>query len=73
MSSREVTIKSAIYPTCRTAVEVATVPGDGGTIILRIGTGAASLQTYATRAELRRLGEMLLRHANENEMLQVAA
>lgn len=41
------------------------------TFIVR--TGAAWLQTYATRDELRALGEMLLRRANANEVLEVAA
>ena len=71
--SNEVVIQSALYPNCSTRIHVSVVPGDGGTVILCVGTGAMSLQTYATRDELRRLGEMLLRHANENETLQVAA
>ena len=73
MSFHEVVIASAPYPNCRTAVDVSTVPGTDETVILVIRTGAASLQTYATRAELRRLGELLLRHANENETLEVTA
>ena len=71
--SNEVIIQSEPYPQCSTTVRVSEVPGIDGTIVLCIGTGAASLQTYATRDELRRLGEMLLRHANENETLQVTA
>lgn len=40
---------------------------------IAINTGAAYLQTYATHDELRTLGEMLLRRANANEVLEVAA
>ena len=68
-----VVIQSETYPRCSTSVHVSDVPGTDGTIILCIGTGGMSLQTYATRDELRALGEMLLRHANENEVLEVAA
>jgi hypothetical protein len=48
------------------------MPDDNGFITVVIETGAARLQTYATRDELRELGEMLLRHANANEVLEVA-
>ena len=68
-----VVIQSDPYPHCSTSVHVSDATGVEDTVILVISTGAASLQTYATRAELRRLGELLLRHANENETLQVTA
>ena len=68
-----VVIKSDPCPHCSTSVHVSDATGVEDTVILVISTGAASLQTYATRAELRRLGELLLRHANENETLEVAA
>jgi hypothetical protein len=68
-----VVIQSDPYPSCSTSVQVSGVTGAEDTVILVIRTGAASLQTYATRAELRLLGELLLRHANENETLQVTA
>ena len=73
MSANRVVIQSEIYPRCSATFEVSSVPGTGGTIILCAETGAMSLQTYATREELRQLGELLLRHANENETLVVAA
>lgn len=38
---------------------------DGVEFTVSARTGAVSLQTYATRDELRALGEMLLRHAND--------
>ena len=71
--SNEVVIQSALYPNCSTSIHVSQVQGIDGTIILCAETGAMSLQTYATREELRQLGELLLRHANENETLEVAA
>jgi hypothetical protein len=45
---------------------------EGCQLTLVVRTGAACLQTYATRDELRALGEMLLRHANANEVLEVS-
>ena len=68
-----VVIQSDPYPRCSTSVQVSDVTGAEDTVVLVIRTGAASLQTYATRDELRALGELLLRHANENETLQVTA
>lgn len=68
-----VTIQSDTYPNCRTDVCVYEVRCPGGTVILRVESGATALQTYATRAELRELGEMLLRCADEGEVLEVAA
>jgi hypothetical protein len=66
-------IASAMHPACRTQVCVyPDVRLDDGCVAIRIDTGAAALQTYATRDELRALGEMLLRHADENEVLEVA-
>jgi hypothetical protein len=67
-------IASAMYPACRTQVRVCPeVRLDDGCIALCVDTGASTLQTYATRDELRALGEMLLRYANENEVMEVAA
>ena len=54
------------YKWCKTNFRVsAAQPPDGADFTVCIGTGAATLQTYATRDELRALGEMLLRHAND--------
>lgn len=62
---------------CETSFDVSesgpTLRSEGVQFTFIVRTGAASLQTYATRDELRALGEMLLRHANENEVLEVAA
>ena len=69
----EVTFYSDFYPQCRTAVRIGEALAEDGRIVLCITTGAAYLQTYATPDELRTLGEMLLRRANANEVLEVAA
>ena len=66
-----VTIGAVPYSECATQFRVQLMSGGGQALV--ISTGAVTLQTYATRSELRDLGEMLLRHANENEMLEVAA
>jgi hypothetical protein len=66
------TIASETFPHCKTQVTVHSDLCDDKTLCLCIDTGAAYLQTYATRDELRELGEMLLRHANANEVLEVA-
>ena len=66
-----VTIGSAPYPECATQFRVQLMSVGGQALV--ISTGAVTLQTYPTRAELRALGEMLLRHANGNEVLEVAA
>ena len=71
--SNEVTIYSARFPWCLTHIRVSDEPSDDGRIVVCITTGAAYLQTYATHDELRTLGEMLLRRANANEVLEVAA
>lgn len=69
----EVTFSSDRFPACRTSVRACEEPADDGRIVVCINTGAACLQTYATHDELRTLGEMLLRRANANEVLEVAA
>ena len=54
------------YSWCETSFRVSTVsPPEGADFTFCVGTGAMTLQTYATRDELRALGEMLLRHAND--------
>jgi hypothetical protein len=58
------------FPWCRTEIEISGGSVEGHTTIC-IRTGAACMQTYATRDELRALAEMLLQHANENEVLEV--
>ena len=65
-----VTIESLRYPHCRADVEVAGKSKAG--IVLTVRSGACYMQTYATHAELQALGEMLLRHADEGEVLEVA-
>lgn len=69
----EVTFYSDFYPQCRTAVRIGEALAEDGLIVVCITTGASHLQTYATPDELRTLGEMLLRRANANEVLEVAA
>lgn len=69
----EVTFYSDLYPQCRTAVRIGEALAEDGRIVVCITTGAVYLQTYATHDELRTLGEMLLRRANANEVLEVAA
>ena len=61
------------FPWCKTEFAVSPSGVEGAHATIAIRTGACTLQTYATRAELRRLGELLLRHANENETLEVTA
>ena len=69
-----VVIESASYPNCRVEFEIAyTVKTTDEITVLSIRSGAVRLQTYATRDELRALGEMLLRHADEGEVLEVVA
>ena len=70
--NRRVHIASERFPNCGVTVRVSEARADDGTFILCIDSGAASLQTYATRDELRALGEMLLRVADEGEVLDVA-
>ena len=69
----EVTIYSNPYPECKTVIYISDVPGPDNTIIFFIYSGACRMQTYATHDEMRALGEMLLRRANANEVLEVAA
>ena len=69
-----VEIESAFFPNCRSRIGVSL---DGNAdpnmppIILTVYSGACHVQTYATRDELRRLAELMLRVANENEVLEV--
>ena len=69
----EVTIRCAPFEPCRTTVRISPVEGVDGTLILCVVTGAMNLQTYATRDELRALGEMLIQHADAGEVLEVGA
>ena len=71
--NNEVTFYSDLYPQCRTAVLIGEALAEDGRIVMCITTGAVYLLTYATPDELRTLGEMLLRRANANEVLEVAA
>lgn len=71
--NNEVTFYSDLYPQCRTAIRIGEALAEDGRIVMCITTGAVYLQTYATPDELRTLGEMLLRRANANEVLEVAA
>ena len=64
--NNEVTIESGTYPHCSTVVRVSDELVIDGRIVLCISTGAAHLQTYATRDELRALGEMLLARAGRD-------
>ena len=78
MAAVTTVIKPDFYPHCETEIRVESWEGRGGsrrgnTVPLIVSTGAVRLQTYATRDELRALGEMLLRHADEGEVLEVAA
>lgn len=74
MAAVTTVIKSDVYPQCATKIRVESWEGRrGNTVPLIVSSGAVRLQTYATRDELRALGEMLLRHADEGEVLEVAA
>ena len=71
-----VSIKSMMYPWCATEVSIRSPndPIDSSLpVTLTVRTGASYLQTYATREEIRKLAEMLLEHANENEVMEVWA
>ena len=70
--NNEVTIHSDYFPTCLASVRVGRMTDDGR-IMLCVYSGATHLQTYATRDELRELGEMLLAHAGADEVMDVAA
>lgn len=76
MKNDEVTFRP-LYKQCETLFYVsaasAASKSDGMDFTVCIRTGAVALQTYATRDELRALGEMLLRHASDNEVMEVAA
>ena len=56
----EFTIRSDVYPTCRTTIRVA--PVENGPALI-VSTGAAYIQTYATHEELVSLANMLLNYA----------
>lgn len=68
-----VTVGLEPFPETATRFRVQAVEGIGPRVALVMSSGGATLQTYATRDELRALGEMLLQHANENEVLEVDA
>ena len=73
MAAVTTVIKPDFYPHCETEIRVESWEGRGAMVPLIVSSGAMRLQTYATRDELRALGEMLLRHADEGEVLEVAA
>lgn len=73
MAAVTTVIKSDAYPHCETEIRVESWEGRWAIVPLIVSSGAMRLQTYATRDELRALGEMLLRHADEGKVLEVAA
>lgn len=71
--NNEVTLYSDHFPACKTSFCVAEQLSEDGRFVVCVDTGAAYLQTYATRDELRALGEMLIQHADAGEVLEVGA
>lgn len=76
MSAR-LNIAAAFFPDCAATVQVNNhdhLEGmPGGVLTLTVRTGGATLQTYATPDELRALGELLRRSADEYEAREVKA
>lgn len=69
-----VTIESDWYPPAKTCVRLGVTRPAGPDIIpLIVETGGMAAYSYATRDELRALGEMLIQHADAGEVMEVAA